>query len=152
VSSEDEEDALPPGEVKVIGGPEGLRQEIRAGRHRLLADEPESVPGGADLGPNPYDLLLAALGSCTAMTLRMYAAHKGWGLQGVEVTLRHGKVHAKDCADCETRTGRIDEIQRRIALTGDLDEAQRARLLEIADRCPVHRTLTSEIKVRSHLV
>lgn len=149
---EREDDALPHGTVRVTGGPAGLRQEVRTGRHRLVADEPESVPGGGDAGPNPYDLLLAALGTCTAMTLRMYADRKGWPLDGVDVTLSHAKVHAEDCADCESKTGRIDEIQRRIALAGDLDDAQRRRLLEIADRCPVHRTLTSEIKIRSRLV
>jgi len=146
-----DDDALPHGEVRVTGGPDGLRQQVRAGRHWLVADEPESVPGGADLGPNPYDFLLAALGTCTAMTLRMYADRKGWPLEGVEVTLSHERIHAEDCGDCESKSGRIAEIRRRIALTGELEEDQRARLLEIADRCPVHRTLTSEIKIRSSL-
>jgi len=146
-----DDDALPHGEVSVTGGPDGLRQQVRAGRHWLVADEPESVPGGADLGPNPYDFLLAALGTCTAMTLRMYADRKGWPLEGVEVTLSHERIHAEDCGDCESKSGRIAEIRRRIALTGELEEDQRARLLEIADRCPVHRTLTSEIKIRSSL-
>jgi putative redox protein len=139
------------GRVTVSGGRAGLAQEIRAGRHRLTADEPASVPGGEDRGPTPYDLLLAALGACTSMTLSMYAERKGWDLRAVDVTLSHAKIHAEDCADCETREGRIDRIEREIALEGDLDGEQRARLLEIADRCPVHRTLTSEIVIRSRL-
>lgn len=121
---------------------------IDAGGHRLIADEPLEH-GGDNLGPNPYGLLLSALGACTAMTLRMYAEHKALPLDHVAVRLRHRKIHAEDCADCETRTGRIDEIEREIALEGDLDEAARARLLEIADKCPVHRTLHGEVKVRT---
>ncbi len=123
-------------------------ERIQSGRHRLLADEPESV-GGNDAGPGPYELLLASLGSCTAMTLRMYADHKQLPLERVIVRLRHEKIHAKDCHDCETREGRIDVIEREIELEGDLDETQRARMLEIADRCPVHRTLHGEIKVET---
>jgi putative redox protein len=123
---------------------------VRAGRHQLLADEPRSV-GGADQGPGPYDYLLASLGACTAITLRMYADRKGWPLEGVTVRLRHGRVHAADCADCATKEGRIDQIERVLELLGPLDAEQRARLLEIADRCPVHRTLHGEIRVRTTL-
>ncbi len=123
-----------------------FQQEVRAGRHRFLADEPESF-GGLDSGPSPYDLLLASLGACTAMTVRLYADRKRWPLEGVRVDLDHAKVHAEDCESCETKEGRIDRIERRIALEGPLDAAQRARLLEIADMCPVHRTLESEVLV-----
>ncbi|MGP1393904.1 MAG: bifunctional alpha/beta hydrolase/OsmC family protein [Inquilinaceae bacterium] len=125
-----------------------FQQAVAAGRHRLLADEPVSV-GGTDTGPGPYDLVLAGLGACTAMTVRMYADRKGWPLEKVRVTLRHDRIHAQDCADCETREGRIDQVTRVIAFTGPLDPDQQARLMEIADKCPVHRTLTSEVKVRT---
>ena len=121
-------------------------QEIAAGPHALRADEPVEY-GGDDTGPGPYDLLLAALGACTSMTVRMYAERKGWPLDRVSVTLGHEKIHAEDCAECETREGRVDRIVRRLALEGDLDQAQRARLFEIADKCPVHRTLTSEVSI-----
>ena len=131
-------------------GQGALSQVIRAGKHRLRADEPASV-GGDNSGPTPYDLLLAALGACTSMTVRMYARRKKWPLDRVSVHLTHAKVHAEDCADCETRDGKIDEIDRRISFAGDLDDAQRQRLMEIADKCPVHRTLHSEVKVRSRL-
>jgi len=137
--------------VVVRGRAGGLRQEIEAGGHHLVSDEPLDL-GGTDAGPTPYDLLVAALGSCTAITLQMYARHKGWPLLGVEVRLTHGKIHARDCAECETKEGRIDRIEREIVLQGALDEAQRARLLEIADRCPVHRTLTSEIQISTRLL
>ncbi len=143
--------ALAPGSVRVRGGARGYTQQIEAGRHHQLADEPVSV-GGADAGPTPYDFLLTALGTCTSMTLRMYADRKGWDLQGVEVVLRHRKVHAKDCADCASEGGQVDEIERTLSIEGPLDDAQRARLVEIADRCPVHRTLTSETKIRTQLV
>jgi uncharacterized OsmC-like protein/alpha-beta hydrolase superfamily lysophospholipase len=123
-----------------------LQQEITTGAHRFLADEPVAV-GGGDSGPNPYDLLLAALGACTAMTLRLYAERKALPLDRVTVKLRHAKIHAADCATCETREGMIDHIERGILLEGTLDADARARLLEIADKCPVHRTLTSEIDI-----
>ena len=137
--------------VIVRGAAAGLAQEITVGRHRLPADEPIE-DGGTDLGPNPYDLLLAALGACTSMTLALYARRKQWPLESVTVRLRHSKIHAADCAACETREGRLDRIDRDVELAGDLDETQRSRLLEIANKCPVHRTLTSEIEVRTRLV
>lgn len=137
------------GWVAVANAPGGLACDVRAGDHHWIADEPESVSGGADSGPDPYKLLLASLGACTAMTLRMYANHKELPLEDVEVRLSHGRVHAKDCEDCETGEGRVDEIRREVAVTGDLTEEQRKRLLEIADKCPVHRTLTSETKIRT---
>lgn len=147
------DDAAPaePGVVEVQGGASGLHQEIRAGRHRLEADEPTSAPGGTDRGANPYDFLLAALGACTSMTLRLYADRKKWDLGEVSVRLAHQRIHARDCADCESESGYVGEIRREIRLGGNLDDKQRQRLLEIADRCPVHRTLTSEIKIRSRL-
>ena len=124
--------------------------DVFAGVHHLLADEPESV-GGLDRGPSPYDLLSAALGACTNMTVRMYADHKGLPLERVSVGLAHKKVHAEDCADCETTQGKIDEIERTLLFEGDLTEEQREKLMEIANKCPVHRTLHSEVKVRSYL-
>lgn len=139
------------GEVSVAENGEGpLSQTIRIGRHELRADEPPSV-GGNDSGPTPYDFLLAGLGACTSMTLRMYARMKKLPLDKVTVRLRHDKIHAEDCADCETKEGKLDQIERWIRLEGDLDETQREKLLEIADKCPVHRTLHSEIKVRTQL-
>lgn len=139
------------GEVVVIGGEVGFAQQIVAGVHQLAGDEPVSV-GGTDTGPSPYDFLLAGLGTCTSMTLRMYANRNGWPLEGVQVRLRYSKIHAHDCADCETKEGKIDLIEKEIALAGDLTEQQKTRLMEIADRCPVHRTLTSENKIESRLV
>ncbi|RMG47197.1 MAG: alpha/beta fold hydrolase [Acidobacteria bacterium] len=149
-ASEPAGEELPEGEVLVSETGPPYAQEIRAGRHVLRADEPERV-GGGDTGPSPYDLLLAALGACTSMTLRMYAARKGWPLARVSVRLDHRRIHAEDCADCETEKGRVDEIRRRIRLEGTLDAGQRRRLLEIADRCPVHRTLEGEVKIRTSL-
>jgi putative redox protein len=125
-----------------------FQQLIQAGTHRLLADEPTSV-GGLDTGLSPYDLLLAALGACTAMTVRLYADRKDLPLDRVRVHLTHEKIHAADCEHCETREGKIDRIDRAITFEGKLDEAQRQRLLEIADKCPVHRTLTSEVDIRT---
>lgn len=136
--------------VVVRGATTGLAQSIEVGQHRLTADEPTTL-GGTDTGPDPYDLLLAALGACTSMTLRMYAARKGWPLESVTVRLHHDKIHAVDCAECETRVGRIDRIDRTIELVGELDEEQRGRLLEIASMCPVHRTLKGEIEIRTTL-
>ncbi len=125
-----------------------FQQEVIVGAHRLLADEPVAV-GGMDSGPGPYDLLLAGLGACTSMTLRLYAERKQLPLKQTTVRLRHDKIHATDCAECETKEGMIDRIERAITLDGDLNAEQRARLLEIADKCPVHRTLESEIDIRT---
>jgi putative redox protein len=125
-----------------------LQQEVTAGTHRFLADEPVAA-GGGDSGPNPYDFLLAALGACTSMTLRLYAEHKQLPLDRVTVRLRHGRIYAADCETCETKEGKIDQIERAITLEGTLDVSQRARLLEIADKCPVHRTLTSEVVIKT---
>ena len=122
---------------------EGLYTEITASGHTLVADEPENL-GGTDAGPNPYDYLVGALGACTAMTLRLYADRKGWPLESVEVSLGHEKIHARDCEECETENGRIDRIDMEIQLQGDLSDEQREKLLEIADKCPVRRTLISE--------
>lgn len=129
---------------------DSFRTEVVAAGHRLIADEPASVGGGGE-GPSPYDLLSAALATCTTMTLKMYASFKKLDLVSTTVRVRHDKIHAEDCSDCETVEGKIDEFEREIELEGDLTEAQRQRLLEIADRCPVHRTLHSEVKIRTAL-
>jgi putative redox protein len=126
-------------------------QKMSVGQHELFADEPEAL-GGNDAGPDPYDFLLMGLGACTSMTIRMYAERKHIPLTKVHVSLSHRKIHTEDCADCKTHSGKVDEIQRDITLVGDLNEEQRQRLLEIANLCPVHKTLSSEIKVRSNLV
>jgi len=140
-----------PGLVTVSETHDGkFAQTISAGPHRVRADEPASV-GGDDSGFTPYDLLLAALGACTSMTLRMYAEQKKWPLENISVRLRHEKIHAQDCAECETREGKIDRIEREIEITGALDDAQRARLMEIADKCPVHRTLHSEVSIKTRM-
>jgi uncharacterized OsmC-like protein len=136
--------------VVVRSGSSRFGQTISVGPHVLPADEPNEY-GGEDAGPNPYELLLAALGACTSMTVRMYAERKQWPLRGVQINLSHAKVHAEDCAECETKVGMIDRIELRICLVGDLSEEQQRRLLEIADKCPVHRTLTSEVQVSSFL-
>ncbi len=125
-----------------------LQQEITAGAHRFLADEPVAA-GGRGSGPTPYDLLLAALGACTSMTIRLYADRKQIPLDRVKVALKHDRIYAADCKDCETKEGMVDHIDRVIALEGNLAPETRQRLLEIADKCPVHRTLTSEIKIRT---
>lgn len=128
-----------------------LQQEVVASGHHFLADEPVAA-GGLGSGPTPYDLLLAALGACTSMTLRLYAERKQLPLERVSVALRHNKIYAADCESCETKEGKIDRIEREITIDGDLDDEQRASLLAIADRCPVHRTLTSEIDIRTKAV
>ena len=137
-------------QVVIRTGDEGYTTQVKAGKHSFLADEPVEV-GGKDLGPTPYDLLLASLGACTGITLRMYASRKGWPLNEIKIHLTHGKVHASDCEDCETREGKIDHIDRVLELEGDLNHEQKARLLEIADKCPVHRTLHREVKVKTEL-
>ncbi|MFQ5568519.1 MAG: alpha/beta fold hydrolase [Rhodothermales bacterium] len=124
----------------------GYRTEMLANGFPLIADEPVEV-GGTNTGPTPYDYLVAALGACTAMTLRMYADHKGWPLETIEVRLNHDKIHAKDCEDCEEKEGMVDRVQRELVFTGPLDEAQRRRLVEISNRCPVHRTLERRIHI-----
>lgn len=138
------------GVVIVRGAADGFVQEIVAGPHRLRSDEPASA-GGTASGPTPYDLLLAALGSCTSMTVAMYARRKQWPLERVTVRLRHSRVHAEDCAACETTDAKLTVIDRDITLDGSLGEDQRARLLAIANRCPVHLTLTSRIDIRTSL-
>jgi uncharacterized OsmC-like protein/pimeloyl-ACP methyl ester carboxylesterase len=125
-----------------------FQQEIVSGPHRMLADEPVKV-GGMDSGPGPYDLLLAALGACTSMTVRLYADQKQIPLSRTSVRLRHEKIYAKDCAECETKEGKIDHIDLAITFEGDLSPDQRKQLLEIADKCPVHRTLESEVRIRT---
>lgn len=137
----------PGAEVTVRGSGPGLVQHIEARSHRLTADEPVAL-GGTDTGPTPYDLLLGALGACASITLRLYAQRKGWPLEEVTVRLRHSRIHAQDCADCETKEGYIDRIEWSIDISGELTAEQRARLLEIAQRCPVHRTLASEVDIR----
>lgn len=127
---------------------EGLYTRITASGHTLAVDEPTEV-GGTDKGPDPYAYLLSSLGSCTAMTLRMYADRKGWPLESVKVNLQHDRMYAEDCANCETETGKVDRIEREIELKGDLSAEQREKLIEIADKCPVHRTLTSETVVET---
>jgi putative redox protein len=139
------------GEVVVHGSAAGFAQEIIVRSHRLTADEPVEA-GGTDSGPSPYDLLLSALGSCTSMTLGMYARRKSWPLESVTVRLRNSRIHAVDCAECETKEGMLDRIELDIELRGTLSAEQRSKLLEIANKCPVHRTLVSEINIRTRLV
>ena len=136
--------------VIVRGAATGFAQDIVAGRHQFASDEPASV-GGTDTGPTPYDLLLAALGSCTSMTVGLYAKRKQWPLKHVTVRLRHSRVHVQDCANCETSDAKLTVIECDIEFEGPLDQDQRARLLAIADRCPVHLTLASTIEIRTRL-
>lgn len=127
-----------------------LKQQITAGTHTFVADEPREA-GGSGAGPDPYSLLLGALGACTAMTLQIYARRKEWPLEKVEVSLKHSRSHAEDCGECATNQGKIELIERYISLTGQLSDEQKARLIEIAERCPVHKTLTSQISIKTYL-
>ncbi len=143
---------LEPGTVIVTAAGEGrYTQQVSTPGHTFVADEPLSV-GGTDRGPNPYELLLASLGSCTAITVRMYADRKGIPLVRTTVRLKHDRIHAEDCETCETEHGMLSRITREIEFEGDLDDDQRARLMKIADHCPVHRTLTSEIVIETNEV
>ena len=138
-------------DVIVWGEGSSFAQQIAVGPHRLNGDEPESV-GGTGSGPSPYDFLLAALGSCTSMTVGMYARQKNWPLERVTVWLRHSKIYAADCSECEMKEGMLDRIERDVRFDGPLTAEQSSRLLEIANKCPVHRTLTSEINIRTRLL
>ena len=136
-------------QVTVTDLNDGFAQRVETRQHTFAADEPPEY-GGTDTGPTPYELLLAALGSCTTITMRMYARRKNWPLADVRVELRHSKIHANECGDCETEKGYIDVIEKQVEFDGDLTEEQKQRLLEISERCPVHRTLSGEIKIRTN--
>jgi putative redox protein len=138
-------------EVIVHGDATGFAQQILAGSHALTADEPTDS-GGTGIGPSPYDLLLAALGACTSMTVGMYARRKAWPLESVTVRLRHSRIHASDCATCETQEGMLDRIERDLEFFGALTTEQRAKLVEISNKCPVHRTLSAEIDIQTRLI
>jgi uncharacterized OsmC-like protein len=140
-------DQTKPADVVVHGDVRSFTQDIVAGKHHLRADEPVNA-GGGDTGPNPYDYLLASLGTCTSMTVGLYARRKQWPLDNIIVSLRHSRIYAKDCEECETKEGMLDRIDAEIELTGSLTEKQHAKLMEIAAKCPVHRTLTSEISIK----
>src|SRR5204862_2838822 len=137
-----------PAHVIVRGKAAGFAQEVEIDSHELYADEPVSY-GGTDTGPTPYDLLLAALGSCTSMTIGLYARKRKWPLENISVSLRHSKIHAQDCEECETKEGRIDRIEMEIHLDGALSDEQRAKLMEVAGKCPIHQTLTHEINIKT---
>ncbi len=130
--------------VVVVSSDRNLRQEVYARTHWLVSDEPSDL-GGEDCGPTPYELLLGALGACTSITLLMYARRKGWPLENVEVRLEHRRVHARDCAECEQREGYLDHIEKAIVVAGELSQEQLDRLAEIAEKCPVNRTLHSVV-------
>jgi uncharacterized OsmC-like protein len=134
-------------DVVVRGSARSFRQEVVAGKHSLVADEPVSL-GGSDAGPDPYDYLLTALGACTSMTVGLYARRKQFPLENITVSLWHSRIYAKDCEECETKEGMLDRIDLELELTGALTAEQHAKLMEIAGKCPVHRTLTSEINIR----
>jgi uncharacterized OsmC-like protein len=133
--------------IVVRGDAHSFKQEIVAGKHHLQADEPVSA-GGSDAGPDPYDYLLAALGVCTSMTVGLYARRKQLPLENITVWLWHSRIHARDCEECDTKEGMLDRIDVELKLTGSLSEEQHAKLMEIAAKCPVHHTLTSEINIR----
>jgi uncharacterized OsmC-like protein len=139
------------GIVIVEGDASGYSQQIAAGTHRFTSDEPVAA-GGTETGPSPYQLLLAALGSCTSLTVAMYARRKAWPLKRVRVRLAHSKIWAEDSAHCDTQEGRVDRIERQIEFEGDLSPDQRARLLEIAEKCPVHRTLESKVDIVTRML
>ena len=134
-------------DIVVRGDVRSFKQEIVAGKHRLVADEPVSA-GGGDTGPDPYNYLLISLGVCTSMTVGLYARRKQFPLENIKVSLWHSRIHAMDCEECETKEGMLDRIDVEIELTGPLTTEQHAKLMEIAAKCPVHRTLTSEINIR----
>jgi putative redox protein len=134
-------------DIVVRSDARSFKQEIVAGKHRLVADEPLSA-GGTDAGPDPYEYLLASLGVCTSMTVGLYARRKQFPLENITVSLRHSRIYAEDCEECETKEGMLDRIHVEIELTGSLSEEQHTKLMEIAAKCPVHRTLTSEINIR----
>jgi len=138
------------GHVLITEQNKNFTRKIYTEDHQLIADEPLSA-NGSNLGPNPYELLLAALGACTSMTMRMYATRKKLSLDNIEVTLKHDHIHAEDCSDCDSKTGLVDKIKKTIKLEGNLTDAEQQRLLEIADMCPVHKTLHNEIKIETHL-
>ena len=140
-------DRTEPANVVVHGDASSFGQEIVSGKHRLRSDEPVTA-GGSDAGPNPYDYLLAALGVCTSMTVGLYARRKQLPLENITVSLWHSRIHAKDCEECETKEGMLDRIDVEVDLTGPLTAEQHAKLMEIAGKCPVHRTLASEINIR----
>ncbi len=137
--------------VYVNSGPIRYIRNISVGPHLFQSDEPSDY-GGNDAGPNPYELLLAALGACTSITVRMYAERKQWPLQEVHVAPSYARVHAEDCAECDTKNVIVDQIELGISFTGDLSEDQRRRLLEIANKCPVHRTLASQVQIHTRLL
>jgi len=133
--------------VVVRGGAKNFQQQVIAGRHHLVADEPVSA-GGGDVGPDPYDYLLVALGACTSMTIGLYARRNRMPLENITVSLSHSRIYAADCGDCETKEGMLDRIDVEVDLTGPLTAEQHAKLMQVAAKCPVHRTLTSEINIR----
>ncbi len=132
----------------IVSNKSGFKSEITSRGHFVISDEPAEA-GGGDAGMSPYELLLAALGSCKAMTVRMYAKRKNYPLKDISIALSHSRIHAEDCADCETKIGRIDSIDVELTFTGELDREQTQRLLEISEKCPLHRTILSEMKINS---